>query len=88
MPHPGFAIDPIALPVSVGGVLPNGPAAAAGLHTGDQVVAIDGVSVQGLLPDGVIVLIGNHRPGTVVMLGISRPGVTQTIKIPNGKPPT
>ena len=73
--------------VTVGDVLPNGPAVAAGLRVGDQVVTIDDVSLQGLLPDGAMFLVANHRPGTVVTLGISRAGAIQTIKIPVGKPP-
>lgn len=83
----GFMIAPVLLPVIVGDVLPNGPAAAAGLRVGDRVVTIDDVSVQGLLPDGAMFLVANHRPGTVVTLGISRDGTVQTIKIPVGKSP-
>lgn len=84
----GFMIAPIQLPVTVGDVLPKGAAAAAGLRAGDQVVTIDGVSLEGLLPDGAMFLIANHRPGTIVTLGISRGGAMQTITIPFGKPPT
>jgi hypothetical protein len=83
----GFRFDPLQLPVTVGDVLPQGPAAAAGLRVGDHVVTMDGVSLQGLLPDGAVFLLVNHRPGTVVTLGISRGGTMQTIKIPVGKPP-
>jgi RNA polymerase sigma-70 factor (ECF subfamily) len=83
----GFMIAPIQLPVTVGDVLPNGPAAAAGLRVGDQVVTIDGASLQGLLPDGAMFLVANHRPGTTVTLGISRGGAVQTITIPVGKGP-
>ena len=85
MPGPpadaGFMIAPMVLPVTVSDVLPNGPAAAAGLRTGDQVATIDDVSLQGLLPDGAMFLVANHRPGMVVTLGISRDGAVQTIKI-------
>jgi S1-C subfamily serine protease len=45
-------ITPVLLPVIVGDVLPKGPAAAAGLRAGDQVVTIDDVLLQGLLPAG------------------------------------
>jgi len=83
----GFMIAPIVLPATVGDVLPNGPAAAAGLRAGDQLVTIDGASLQGLLPDGAMFLVANHRPGTVVTLGISRGGAMQTIAIPVAKAP-
>jgi hypothetical protein len=83
----GFMVAPLELPVTVGDVLPNGPAASAGLRAGDQIATIDGVSLQGLLPDGAMFLIANHRPGTVVTLGISRGGAAQTIKIPVGARP-
>jgi C-terminal processing protease CtpA/Prc len=48
---------------------------------GDQLVTIDSNSVQGMLPDGAMIAIQNHRPGNLVVLGISRAGVTRTIPI-------
>jgi hypothetical protein len=83
----GFMIAPITLPVTVGDVLPDGPAAVAGLRAGDQLVTIDGVSLRGLLPAGAMFLVANHRPGTAVTLGVSRGGTVQAIKIPVRKPP-
>ncbi len=62
-------------------VVPAGPAGAAVLRAGDQLVAIDGASLQGVLPDGATILLANHRRGTAVTLGVSRGGVTQTIKV-------
>ena len=84
----GFAIDPLALPVVVGGITPSGTAAVAGLRVGDLVVAIDGVPVQGLLPDGVITLVGNHPRSAPLMMTVSRAGATKTITLPSGTPPT
>jgi RNA polymerase sigma factor (sigma-70 family) len=78
----GFSITPDLLPIAVSQVVPNGPAAVAGLHAGDQLVAIDGASLQGLLPDGAMFLLANHRPGSTVTLGVSRGGTAQTIKVP------
>jgi hypothetical protein len=78
---PGFLLTPMLLPLTVKQVIPSGPAAAAGLRVGDQLVTIDGVSLAGVLPAGAAVLLMNHRPGTGVTLGISRAGVAQTIKV-------
>jgi hypothetical protein len=72
------------LPITVADVVPNGPAAKAGLRAGDQLVTIDGVSLQGVLAEGASVLVSNHRPGTVATLGILRGGVAQTIKLTLG----
>jgi hypothetical protein len=76
----GFIVTP-QMPVTIGVILTTGPAASAGLHAGDQLVAIDGMSLQGLLPDAAITLVLNHRPGTVVTLGVQRGGAVQTIKL-------
>ncbi len=78
---PGFMLAPLALPLTVNHVLPSGPAVAAGLRVGDRLETIDGESLQGLLPDGAMVLLMNHRRGTTVTLGISRAGVAQSIKV-------
>jgi hypothetical protein len=83
----GFMIAPVQLPITVGDVLPNGPAAAAGLRAGDQLLAVDDVPMQGLLPDGAMFLVANHAPGTAMTLRIWREGAVQTIKILVGKPP-
>jgi S1-C subfamily serine protease len=77
---PGFMILPM-LPITIGDVFPNGAAANAGLRAGDQLVTIDGVSLQGVLPAGATVLVANHRSGTVATLGILRGGSAQTIKL-------
>ncbi|MBV8758372.1 MAG: carboxypeptidase regulatory-like domain-containing protein [Deltaproteobacteria bacterium] len=77
----GFMFDPDMLPVTVGSVVPNGPAATAGLAPGDQVVTIDGISLQGVLPQGAMFLVMSHRPGTTAKLGVLRGGAAQTIKV-------
>jgi RNA polymerase sigma factor (sigma-70 family) len=80
----GFMIAPGLLPITVADVVPNGPAATAGLRAGDQLVTIDGISLQGVLPQGAMFLVTNHRAGTVATLGIVRGAVSQTIKISVG----
>jgi membrane-associated protease RseP (regulator of RpoE activity) len=77
----GFMIIPGQLPITVGDVAPSGAAATAGLHAGDQLVTIDGASLQGVLPGGALTLIKNHRPGTAATVGLLRAGVAQTIKV-------
>jgi S1-C subfamily serine protease len=77
----GFMLDPMTLPITVRDVAPDGPAATAGLRAGDQLVTIDGASLQGVMPDGAAMLVANHRPGSVATLGILRGGVAQTLKL-------
>lgn len=77
----GFRLDPGLLPITVADVLPDGPAATAGLRAGDQLVTIDGAALQGVLPVGASFLVMNHRPGTVATLGILRGGTAQTMKL-------
>ena len=50
----------------------QGPAAKAGLRTGDVIVSVDGAPVAPLDSSGVEVLINNHPPGTKVALGVLR----------------
>jgi hypothetical protein len=80
----GFVVMYGMLPIAVGEVVPDGPAAAAGLKVGDQLVTIDGSSLQGVLPEGALFLVRNHRPGTVATLGILRGGVPSTIRLTLG----
>jgi len=77
----GFLLNRGLLPISVSLVDPNGPAAKAGLVAGDQLVTIDGQSLQGMLPPGARTLIMNHHPGTTLVLGVDRGGTARTIAI-------
>jgi membrane-associated protease RseP (regulator of RpoE activity) len=79
--NPGFGFSRVLLPLTVDRIDPGGPAASSGLAIGDRLVAIDGAALQGMLPEGALFLLGNHRPGTTVTLGIERGGVPQTFKI-------
>jgi membrane-associated protease RseP (regulator of RpoE activity) len=78
---PGFGLAPGQLPMTVTQVDPNGPAASSGLLVGDQLVAIDGASLQGMLPPGAMTAIQNHGPGNLVVLGVVRGGTARTIPI-------
>jgi membrane-associated protease RseP (regulator of RpoE activity) len=78
---PGFMFAMDALPLTVGGVLPGGPAAAAGMLVGDQVVAIDDVPTAGLMPQGAMFLLANHKPGSVATVTVERSGESRILKI-------
>jgi putative serine protease PepD len=53
------------------------PAAAAGLHTGDLVTAIDGIAVRG--PSGFVAAIAAHKPGEKVTITVQRNSHTLTL---------
>jgi len=77
---PGFALLPLSLPPTVGQVDPHGPAAAA-LAVGDRIVTVDGASLQGMVPQGVMMLVMNHAHGSTAVLGIERAGVARDVSI-------
>jgi len=58
--------------VTVSNVVPNSPAAAAGLKTGDTITSIAGKSVK--TGDELVDLIANTKPGTKVQVGYIRNG--------------
>lgn len=53
--------------------LENSPAAAAGIHAGDIIIAVNGEPIQGKAPEEVAALIRGEE-GTTVSLGIRRGG--------------
>jgi large repetitive protein len=77
----GFSLKPLTLPLQLARVDPTGGAAAAGAHDGDQLVAIDGESVRGMLPLTAMFVVMNHRPGTTVTIDVLRAGSPLAFKI-------
>jgi len=68
----GFAYHPREGVVSVESVRPQGPAAEAGLHAGDQIVAIDHQPIR--FQDDVELLryVAGFRPGQTVAMSVKR----------------
>ncbi|HVA15358.1 MAG TPA: S41 family peptidase [Stellaceae bacterium] len=70
----GVTLDIHANDVRIAGVMPDMPAATAGLVPGDRIVALDGVPVAQLTPDGI----RQHLRGPVrsmVQLAVARIGL-------------
>ena len=61
------------------GVVPNGPAAKAGMQVGDLITQVNGVSVQGLNGAGAMWLINSVPAGDEVRVTLLRGGVTKTL---------
>ncbi len=60
--------------------LKDSPAEKAGVHSGDQVLAVDGKSTQGLAVDGAVKII-RGKVGTTVKLTLGRKGETKPIEV-------
>jgi putative serine protease PepD len=70
---------------TVGDVASGGPAADAGLRSGDVVTAIDGKSISG--SDALVAAVDSHKPGDQVTLSVRRGGDTSSIKVKLGTRP-
>jgi putative serine protease PepD len=70
---------------AVGQVAGGGPAADAGLRSGDVVTAIDGKAIAG--SDALVNAVDGHKPGDEVTLTVRRGGDTSSIKVKLGTRP-
>jgi protocatechuate 3,4-dioxygenase beta subunit len=60
---------------------PNGPAARAGLLSGDMITAIDGTSTEGLSAAGVMIHILNQAAGSTLSITVSHNGTPKTVQV-------
>lgn len=68
----GF-LSPVLEQVTVAKVTPGSPAARAGLHSGDRIVAIDGQAVHGAAARPMAARLQGLRAGQHVRVGVERP---------------
>lgn len=61
------------------GIVPNGPAAKAGMQVGDLITQVNDASVQGLNGGGAMWLINSVTAGDEVRITVSRGGATKTL---------
>ena len=62
-------------------VIPNGPAAEAGLARGDQIVAVDGRPAKSIAVYDLRQWLRNHRPGTTITFTVHRGGRLHTARV-------
>lgn len=66
-------------------VLPTSPAAKAGLHKGDLIVALNGAAVSG--PNGVLAVAARAHTGQTLRLAVQRAGRRLSLRLVVGKRP-
>lgn len=65
-------------------LLPDSPAAAGGMHDGDELVAIDGEKVTA--PAEAAALVARHAAGETISVTVSRSGEEKKLEITVGRP--
>jgi putative serine protease PepD len=70
----------------VGSVVPNGPAAKAGIKQGDRIVSIAGETVDG--SDDLSASVNSHQPGEKVPVVVERGGQRRTLTVTLGQQPS
>jgi len=76
----GAYVDTRGTYLTITKTIPGYPAENAGLQTGDQIIAVDGVDVTGMDPDVVRMTKVMGPAGTTVTLSISRTGVDKPLE--------
>lgn len=79
--NPGFSMYNEQLPPTVAGVDPGGAAVKVGLAVGDQIVAIDGMSVEPFGVGGLATLLTNHATASRAVLVIVRNSTRRTVTL-------
>jgi serine protease Do len=69
----------VAHGVLVGGVQPNGPAARAGIQSGDIIIEYNGKAVSS--PDEMVDMVQGTKPGTTVPVRLMRNGKAITVRV-------
>ena len=64
--------------ITVVAPLPDTPAEAAGIYSGDQIIEVDGVSTEGWTSDKAVSVLRGEEESTVA-IKIRRPGITEPI---------
>ncbi|NNG14869.1 MAG: S41 family peptidase, partial [Gemmatimonadales bacterium] len=64
--------------ITVVAPLPDTPAEAAGIHSGDQIVEVDGVSTEGWTSDKAVSVLRGEQ-GSSVAIKIRRPGIAEPL---------
>jgi S1-C subfamily serine protease len=70
---------------AVSQIAPNGPAARAGIQTGDVITSIDGQQVTSA--DDLLTVLASKKPGDTVTLKVNRNGSTLTVQVRLGELP-
>jgi len=85
----GVTLDDEGGRFRVGGLIENGPAARAGVRTGEMIAAIDGESTKGL-PTATVRDRLRGRPGSIVLLTLDSDGKVRQVQVQREQiiPPT